>query len=1077
MPSKLSYQELEERVLRLEKESINYRRIQKVLETRLKLMDFAQFHSIDEILRQTLDQVETLTDSIFSFYHFVGTDQKTLSLQMWSTHTAFDFCRAEGKESGSRNSIDRAGVWVDCVHQRKAVIHNDYSSLKYRKGLPEGDVPITRELVAPIFRNDRIVAVVGVGNKRQEYNDGDVEIVTNIADLVWDIIERKREDEKLVRNEQILNTTQEITKVGGWQWNIEDKTMFWTDETYRIHGIDPEAISSGSTEYIQRSLECYHASDQPIILQAFKTCKNEGVSYDLTLPFTAFDGVQKWIRTIAKAVVRDGNIIKILGNICDITREKEQELKWIQDEQKYHNIIQTITDGFWLVDVNGNIIDVNPAYCRMSCYTRQELLCMSISDLEALETRGDIAENICTTKKSGSHHFETKQKRKDGSYFDVEVNSTYLPERKQFVVFLRDISERIRETRELLESEERFKAIHDASFGGIVIHEQGLILACNQGLADMTGFSNEELVGMNGLKLIAPDSLDQVLKNIRRGYDQYYEVEGLRKNGSVYPLAIRGKNIHYKGREVRVIEFRDITRRKMAEGALRESEQRFRGLANLLPQTVFEADVQGNLTYSNQMGLEVTGYSLEDIKKGLNVNQIIVPKERSKLLKNFTRIIIERIDSNSEYMILRKDGTIFPGIVYCRPVVQNDEVVGLVGIVADISDRKTAEEEKARLEAQLQQSQKMEAIGIMAGGIAHDFNNMLAIIIGNADMALDDIPEGNPGRYNVNQIIEASQRVKDLVKQILTFSRQDHQELIPLKPNVIIKESLKLLRSTTPTTVSIVQNICTDCGTIMADSTQIHQVLMNLCTNSIHAMDEKGTIEVIGLMVDLETEDIPDQPGIKPGHYFKLSIRDTGIGITRELQNRIFDPFYTTQEVGEGTGMGLSIVLGIVKSHRGFIQVDSEPGKGSVFTLFFPTMEEVQTQKTVKITEENLQGNERVLFVDDEEMLAMIGGRLLERLGYKVTVKTSSNDALKTFKSDPDSFDLVITDQSMPNMSGAELTTELLNTRPDIPVILCTGYSKKISEEESKKLGIKKYLLKPLDRRALAKSIREVLKQ
>jgi len=252
-------------------------------------------------------------------------------------------------------------------------------------------------------------------------------------------------------------------------------------------------------------------------------------------------------------------------------------------------------------------------------------------------------------------------------------------------------------------------------------------------------------------------------------------------------------------------------------------------------------------------------------------------------------------------------------------------------------------------------------------------------------------------------------------------------------------------------------------------------LLMNLCSNAIYAMDEKGTFEVNGKIVDLEVSDTIYQPGMKPGRYFKLSVSDTGIGIAEEIKERIFDPFYTTKDVNEGTGMGLSIVLGIVKSHNGFIQADSKPGEGTVFTLFFPIIENTQPLEKEVVSDESPQGDQRILFVDDEEMLAVMGGRMLERLGYHVTVKSSSNEALETFRSSPEAFDLVITDQSMPNMSGAELAVGLLEIRPDIPIILCTGYSKKISKEEAKRLGIRKYLQKPLDRKQLAKFVREVL--
>jgi CheY-like chemotaxis protein len=373
------------------------------------------------------------------------------------------------------------------------------------------------------------------------------------------------------------------------------------------------------------------------------------------------------------------------------------------------------------------------------------------------------------------------------------------------------------------------------------------------------------------------------------------------------------------------------------------------------------------------------------------------------------------------------------------------------------------------------QSQKMEAIGTMAGGIAHDFNNMLTIILGNAEIALLDIPDDNPAKNSVNQIILASQRVKELVKQILTFSRRSEQQLLPLRLYSTVDESLKLLRSTIPTTVSIVQNFSEDCDTILGDPTQIHQLLMNLCSNAVYAMDEKGTLEISGTMIHLDENDTAYQSGLKPGNYLKLSVSDTGAGMPKAVQDRIFDPFYTTKGVSEGTGMGLAIVLGVVNSHGGFIKVHSEPGKGTKFSIYFPVLDNVYSEKTEEIAEEYPPRDEHLLFVDDEEMLAMMGGGMLERLGYKVTVKTSSSDALECFKANPEAFDLVITDQSMPNMSGAELSIEILKSRPDIPIILCTGYSKKITEKKAREIGIRKYLTKPFTITQLEKSIRETL--
>ncbi|MCP4338000.1 MAG: PAS domain S-box protein [Desulfobulbaceae bacterium] len=630
-----------------------------------------------------------------------------------------------------------------------------------------------------------------------------------------------------------------------------------------------------------------------------------------------------------------------------------------------------------------------------------------------------------------------------------------------------------RQRMESLENEERYKALHNASFGGIIILDQGTILDCNQGLADMTGFSKAELVGMNGLKLIAESWIDHVEQNIKRGYDQHYEVEGIRKDGSTYPLAIRGKTTLYKGQEVRVTEFRDISEIKKAEEAYRSSEIKYRELFDQSPLGLALCTMDGQFVSVNPAYAQIIGYSVDETLK-LTYSEITPEKYSANEQIQLEQLRINGRFEPYEKEYMHKDGHLVP-VRHNGMVVTRDNMELIWSSVEDITLQKQAEKEKEKLVTQLRQAQKMEAVGTMAGGIAHDFNNMLSVILGNADMALDTISDGNPGKYNVEQIVKASRRVKDLIKQILTFSRQTEQALLPVEPYPVIKESLKLLRSTIPTTVNIVQNMSNDSCTILADSTQIHQMFMNLCMNAVHAMDEKGTLEISGATVNLEADDIVVQPNTPPGQYFKLSVSDTGAGMNKQTLERIFDPFYTTKKTGEGTGMGLSIVLGIIKSYGGFILVNSELRKGTMFTLYFPVTEKKISQSIKEKLQECPKGNERILFVDDEKMLAEIGGRMLSRLGYDVTVKVSSNEALEIFTSAPEAFDLVITDQTMPNMSGGELAIELLKSRPDIPIILCTGYSKKISKEEAKKFGVREYLLKPLERKQLAKVIREVL--
>ena len=369
----------------------------------------------------------------------------------------------------------------------------------------------------------------------------------------------------------------------------------------------------------------------------------------------------------------------------------------------------------------------------------------------------------------------------------------------------------------------------------------------------------------------------------------------------------------------------------------------------------------------------------------------------------------------------------------------------------------------------------MESIGTLAGGIAHDFNNMLGIIVGNTELAMDDVPDWNPARHNLEEIRTAGMRARDMVKRIMAFSRQTPLEMKPVRISPIIKESLKLLRSSIPTTIEIQQNISIESDTIRADPTQINQVLINLCTNAAHDMGEKGGILEVSLKnIEMDEESAIHYYKLSSGKYVRLTVSDTGNGIEPKILKRIFDPYFTTKGVGEGSGMGLSVVHGIVKSHGGGISVGSEPGKGTIFHILFPCIED-KPEPEVEIAVEITGGNERILFVDDEKAMVDAIRPMIERLGYKLTARTSSIEALEVFRANPGRFDLVITDFTMPNMTGMELAKALFKLRSDIPVILCTGYSEHINENKAKAIGVRAFLMKPVALSEIANTIRKVL--
>jgi len=395
----------------------------------------------------------------------------------------------------------------------------------------------------------------------------------------------------------------------------------------------------------------------------------------------------------------------------------------------------------------------------------------------------------------------------------------------------------------------------------------------------------------------------------------------------------------------------------------------------------------------------------------------------------------------------------------------------------EIAERRIAEMERQRLHLQLQQTQKMEAIGTLAGGIAHDFNNILSAILGYAELSLTQTStEGKVHEY-LTKITKSVDRAADLVKQILTFSRQTEHERKPMQLQPVMKETLKLLRGSMPATIDIRFEIAPGCGMIMANFSQIHQVLMNLCTNAYQAMREKGGV----LSVNLSEEELPQGMvknglGLQPGRYARLSVQDTGTGIDKDIQNRIFEPYFTTKKHGEGTGLGLATVHGVVLSHGGGINVTSAPGEGALFDVYFPILE-----KKERIVQEDERGQAssprmaRILFVDDEEMITELAASVLGRMDCRVLALTNSIEALAVFEEDPRQFDLVITDQTMPGLTGVELAKKMLAVRKDLPIILSTGFSEIVNEQQAKEVGIREFIMKPLAIRDLYKVICKVL--
>jgi PAS domain S-box-containing protein len=522
--------------------------------------------------------------------------------------------------------------------------------------------------------------------------------------------------------------------------------------------------------------------------------------------------------------------------------------------------------------------------------------------------------------------------------------------------------------------------------------------------------------------------------------------------------------------------FTNALENKKNRQALHESEERLRTVFETFPDSVVISRTEdGRCVDVNSAFTRLTGWTRNEVvgKVAADFNIWHDPQEREKLIATIARH--GRIE-NLEAKFQLKDGSVITALMSAVLIKLRDKP-HMLTLTRDISELKSAQEEREQLKTQLIQAQKMEAIGTLAGGIAHDFNNILGAIIGYAEMALYDTREDTMEHYNIEQVLKAGHRAKDLVKQILAFSRKSEQDKTVISSALIIKEVLKLLRASLPTTIEIKQNIQSNVDPIFADPTQIHQVIMNLCTNSGHAMSDTGGILQISLNnFELTAQGTSQYPELNPGPYVKLSISDTGHGMDAATLNRIFDPYFTTKEQDKGTGMGLAVVHGIVKGHGGGIHVQSAPGEGTCFDILFPIM----GQQVISETEELKTlptGSEHILLVDDEDILIDLGTNMLKKLGYQVEALTQPVNALEIFRAEPNKFDLVISDMTMPNMTGDILATELMKIRPDIPVIICTGYSERIDDPRAQELGLKGLIMKPFTIRSLSKTVRNALDQ
>lgn len=800
-------------------------------------------------------------------------------------------------------------------------------------------------------------------------------------------------------------------------------------------------------------------------------------------------------------------IIEVSGETCllsvsqNITVRKQVEEDLRLSENNLRITLNSIGDAVITTDTDGRITRMNPMAEQLTGWSADEAVGIPLPEVFHIINAHTRAPEINPAKKVLENGEavglanDTVLIHRDGREYQVADSGA--PIRgvdgriEGVVLVFRDISETYAQSKKIQDSQRQLNNI-SSNLPGVVYEFQAkpdhqyTASYVSEKIVEYFGLDASPEHFFNQFYACIPDEEKAgFVQSIREAVDNMtpWEYEGRfnKPNGNTIWFSGSSSPVQEGDTIIFYGVLMDITEQKDWQQVLAASERRYRDLFNEAPVMYVITENRENEPYIqdvNHMFTDLLGYSRQQVvdmplKKYYSAESVIELTDGGGYQRALKGEFIAE-----ERTFITNSGEPVNTLLHALPQMdESGRVKGTRAMFLDITARKHAENEALRLETALAQSQKMEAIGTLAGGIAHDFNNILSAVIGYTELTLADIAKETHSHQNLEQVLIAGMRAKDLVSQILTFSRRDESELQlkPIQVKPLVKEALKLLRSSLPSTIEIIQNIEPDLDNVMADPVQLHQIMMNLCTNASHAMDENGGRLTVGLSkTNLTQEDLQLNPDLKPGNYIKLSVQDTGSGISKEIIDKIFNPYFTTKDKGEGTGLGLSVVQGIVQSYNGAIAVYSEPGQGTTFNVYLPTIKLAALKEKTDVVDLPT-GREHILFVDDEPILVELSRQMLERLGYKVTTCTNGIDALAIFQQAPDDVDLVLSDLTMPKLAGDKLAAKMLQIRPDLPIVVCTGQGTKIPPNKAAEIGIRKVIKKPFVVQNIAKAVRDVL--
>ena len=768
-------------------------------------------------------------------------------------------------------------------------------------------------------------------------------------------------------------------------------------------------------------------------------------------------------------------------------RLESQLYHYQQNEERFQRLLNSTEEGYFEVNLAGDLMFFNDAVCEIFGYSRDELKGKNNREYTTPETASRMYQIFNQVYQTGKPAEITDYEiiRKNGEHRYLEL-STYLVYGENghpagFGGVGRDVTERKKNELSLRESEERFRRLQEATFGGICIHDQGTILDCNKELSRMTGYSQDELIGMDGLKLAAPEWRKVLHKKIVSAEEHQYDLVGMGKDGRRIPVEIRSKTIPYHGKTVRVAEFRDISERKKYEEALRKSRVRYRelykeahqaeelyqSLLDSSPDAIVLLDADQSVQYINSAFTQLFGWSQEALKKKAAP---YIPHPQKNWFKAFIHELLDKGEPvrGQESQILTRDGRFLDvSISAARYLDYKGYPAGALIIFRDITEAK-------RYQWHMYQAQKMESIGTMAGGIAHDFNNLLMGIQGRLSLIMMQIEGGGKTYGHLKEIEDYTVRAAELTQQLLEFSRAETVEATPTDINELVHTQTQLFGRTRKE-LTLHEDFAGDLWTAEVNPRQLDQVLLNIFVNAAHAMPDGGDLYV-QTVNEVLTSDRTQPYDAAPGNYIKISITDTGVGMAPAIQRRVFEPFFTTKERGRGTGLGLASAYSIIKNHGGFITIYSVKGKGSSFNIYLPASVR-ETEVKAAASQELVQGAGTILLVDDEEMIIEVGEEMLRTLGYDVLIARRGSEAVEILENDPDSVHMVILDLIMPEMNGSETFDRLRSVKPDVKVLLSSGYSLNGQADTVMQRGCNGFIQKPFNLVELSQKLYDIINE